>query len=181
MFEQSRRRILTILDDALLLAEIELGAERFAPAPIPLAPVLKTAIEQAAAFARSRGVALDPAPIVAGSVPGIENILVKAMQTLLETAVKYSEPGKTVRITCHSVPEAIRVVSESCGSTIPAAALPKFFDLFSIGEAITPGGDLGLDAPLAYRILSLFGGTLTIENRDVGMRLTVYFKPAAPK
>jgi two-component system sensor histidine kinase/response regulator len=181
MFEQSRRRILTILDDALLLAEIELGAERFAPAPIPLAPVLEAAIEQAAEFARSRGVALDPAPIVAGSVLGIEDILVKAMQTLLETAVKFSEPGETVRITCQSVPEAIRVVIDSCGSTIPAAALPKFFDLFSIGEAITPGGDLGLDAPLAYKILALFGGTLTIENRDaLGIRLTVYFKPAAP-
>lgn len=87
-----------------------------------------------------------------------------------------------MRIACHSVPEAIRVAIESCGSTIPAAALPKFFDLFSIGEAITPGGDLGLDAPLAYKILSLFGGTVTIENRDVpGIRLTVQFQTGCSK
>ena len=178
MFEQSRRRILTILDDALLLAEIELGAERFAPAPVQLDPVLKAAIERAAEFAQSRGVALGPAPIVAGFVLGIEDILVKALQTCLETAVKFSKPGEVVRMICQSLPEAIRVMIESSGSTIPATALPKFFDLFSIGEAITPGGDLGLDAPLAYRILSLFGGTLTVENRDApGIRLTVSFRP----
>jgi len=179
MFEQSRRRILTILDDALLLAQIEAGAESFAPAPIQLAPVLRSAIEQAAEFARSRQVVLEPAPDVAGYVLGIEDMIVKALQTLLETAVKFSNTGEAVRVTCQSVPDVIHVMIESCGSTIPAAALPRFFDLFSISEAITPRGDLGLDAPLAYRILSLFGSALTVENRDLlGIRLRVSFQHA---
>ena len=179
MFEQSRRRILTILDDALLLAQIEVGAEGFSPTPVQLASVLRAAIEQADEFVRSRQVVLEPVPTLVGLVLGIEDMMVKAMQTLLETAVKFSKAGEVVRVTCHSVPEAIHVMIETCGSTIPAAALPKFFDLFSIGEAITPGGDLGLDAAVAYRILSLFGGTLTVENRDLlGIRLTASFKPA---
>jgi C4-dicarboxylate-specific signal transduction histidine kinase len=74
------------------------------------------------------------------------------------------------------------VVIESQGRTIPGPALPKFFDLFSIGETLTPGGDLGVGPPLAYRILSLFGGSVTVANTDpAGIRLTIKLRNAAPK
>jgi two-component system, sensor histidine kinase and response regulator len=179
MFEQSRRRILTILDDALLLAQIEVGAESFAPTTLSLASALSVAIEHAADFARSRQIVVETPPTTLGFIIGIEEMIVKALQALLETAVKFSNAGEVVRIACQSVTDSIQVVIESCGRVIPAAALPKFFDLFSIGEAISPGGDLGLDAPLAYRILSVFGGAVTVENLDVvGIRLTVSFKRA---
>jgi hypothetical protein len=57
---------------------------------------------------------------------------------------------------------------------IPNAALAKFFDIFSIGDAITPGGDLGLRPPVASRILSLFGASVSVANRDAaGIRLTI--------
>jgi hypothetical protein len=54
-------------------------------------------------------------------------------------------------------------------------AITKFFEIFSIGEGMTPGGEMGLDLPLAHRILSLFGGSVTAENRQpVGIRLPRY-------
>ncbi len=165
MFDESRRRILTILDHALLLTQIEVEAEKFASERVPLAAVLNGAIERAAEFARTRQVMLEAAPATTAFVVGTEELLVRALQALLETAVKFSEVGETVRLRCQSAPDAIHVVIESAGRTIPVPALSKFFDLFSIGEAITPGGDLGLDPPVAYRILSLFGSSVTIENR----------------
>jgi hypothetical protein len=61
-------------------------------------------------------------------------------------------------------------------------AITKFFEIFSIGEAMTPCGEMGLDPPLAHRILSLFGGSVTAENRQpVGIRLTAAFKPITSK
>jgi hypothetical protein len=53
--------------------------------------------------------------------------------------------------------------------------LPRFFDVFGIDQAITPDGDLGLGPPVAFRILSLFGGAATVQNlRDPsGIRLSV--------
>jgi len=46
--------------------------------------------------------------------------------------------------------------------------------VFSIAEAITPGGDLGLAMPVAQRILALFGGSVAVENEEQsGIRLTV--------
>ena len=108
---------------------------------------------------------------------GDEDLLVRALQSLLETAVKFSQAGETVRLTQEVLPSPTQVIIESRGMTIPEPALARFFDLFSICEAITPGGDLGLGPPVASRILSLFGASVTVANRDPsGIRLTVSLK-----
>jgi len=177
--EESSRRILTILEDALLLTQIDVEAEKFSPEPVPLGSVLSAAVGRARAFAGSRQVTIEPPPIVAVSVLGEQDLLVKALHSLLETAVKFSSAGGAVRVSCQLIPDAILVRIESGGSRIPASALDKFFDLFSIGEAITPGGDLGLGPPVAYRILSLFGGSVTVENREPsGIQLTASLRRA---
>jgi two-component system, sensor histidine kinase and response regulator len=180
MYNESRRRILTILEHASLVTQIEVEGEKFATGCASLGAVVREAIEQAAEFARSRHVRLKLTPIKAAYVFGREDLLVKAFQGLLETAVKFSTADQTVQVTDHSPTDAIQVAIESCGHSIPPAAIPKFFEVFSIGEAIIPGEDLGLDAPVAYRILKLFGGRVTVDNRDPsGIQITVSLKRAS--
>jgi len=181
VFARSRRRILSILDDALLLTQIDVSGERFSSSQVSLHAALRQAIEKTAEFAASRGVAL--APPVAGpdTVLGDEYLLVRAFHALLATAVKFSEKGRTVQLSSQVLPDSIKVVMESDGRTIPTPSVAKFFDLLSIGNAITPGGDLGVAPALAQRILSLFGASVTVENRDPsGIRLTVLLKVPAP-
>jgi two-component system sensor histidine kinase/response regulator len=188
IFEDSRRRILSILDDALLLTQIDVNEEQIGSAPVSLHTVLTRATERATALAESRQVAIAGPPCTSSAasefVLGDEELLTRALHALLETAVKFSEKGELVRLSRpHSpdtAPHSQRITIESCGRTIPGSALPKFFDLLSIGEAITPGGDLGLGPPMAYRILSLFGASVSVANRDPsGIRLTVSLRDAA--
>jgi DNA-binding response OmpR family regulator len=179
MFERSRRRILSILDDALLMTRI--GMEfRVSAAPVSLGGALRQAIKSAAPFAKSRDVALVPLSEHPDFfVLGDEHLLVRALHALLETAVKFSEKGEPVRLSWDDVPDSRGVIIESQGRTIPSSALSKFFDLFSIAETITPGGDLGLGPPLASRILSLFGASVSVRNRaPSGIRLTISLKHA---
>jgi two-component system, sensor histidine kinase and response regulator len=176
VFEESRRRILSILDDALLLTQIDVNGEKFRCAPVSLHAALSRAIESATEFAESRDVTFTTpsASLELDLVLGCEDLLVSALHALLETAVKFSEKGETVRLSREVAPDSRRVIIESRGRTIPGSALARFFDLLSIGEVITPGGDLGMGPPLAYRILSLFGGTVDVTNRDpTGIRLTI--------
>jgi DNA-binding response OmpR family regulator len=173
MFDQSRQRILAILDDALLLTEIDVRSEQFKPVPILLKAVLGRAMEEAAEFAQFRDVALLGPPDTPDIVLADEGLLVRALHRLLETAIKFCEKGEAVRITYG--PEPCSVILESRGRTIPRGALPKFFEVFTIGETQTPGGDLGLGPPLASRILSLFGGSVTATNRPMGVRLLISF------
>jgi two-component system sensor histidine kinase/response regulator len=181
MFEESRRRIISILDDALLLTQIDVSSDWFRSAPVSLSAVLNRAIERTTEFAESRHVTLMPPSADLDLVLGDEDLLVRALHALLETAVKFSEEGETVRLAREVVSDSLRVIIESRGKTIPSPAMAKFFDLFSIGEASTPGGDLGLGPPVAYRILSLFGASVSVANRDPsGIRLTISLKHATP-
>jgi two-component system sensor histidine kinase/response regulator len=177
LFESSRQRIIAILDDAMLLTQIEVEGGAFPSGPICLGSILRVAIEQASEFAQSRQVALQSVPTDIGFVLGEQDLLAKALQTLIETAVKFSDAGETVRLACQAFENSFEVTIESRGRTIPAPAIPKFFDIFTIGEAITPGGDLGLGPSVAFRILSLFGGSVKAENHiPAGIRLTVLLK-----
>ncbi len=181
MFQQSRRRILSILDDALLLAQIDVSGEKFRSALVSLSTTLNRAIESAAAFAESRRVTLNPLSADMELVLGDGDLLVRALHALLETAVKFSEEGGVVRLAREVLPDSLRVVIESHGRTIPSPAIARFFDLFAIGEASTPGGDLGLGPPMACRILSLFGASVSVANRDrSGIRLTVSLRRCCP-
>ena len=97
MYEQSRRRILSILDDALLLTQIDVSGDLLRSAPVSLDAALSRAIEKTAEFAESRCVALIPPAADANPafVLGDEGLLVRAFHALLETAVKFSEQGQT--------------------------------------------------------------------------------------
>src|SRR5580692_3828637 len=174
MFEVSRQRILSILDDAMLLTQIDVQREKFLAGAVKLSLVLTQAVGMATELARSRQVRLAPLSGGDAMVVGDEELLVKALTALIETAVKFSEHSQTVQIAWMADSDPMVVTIESHGKAIPIDQIPKFFDLFSIGEASTPGGDLGLGPPVACRILALFGGTVTVGNRDgCGIRLTI--------
>jgi two-component system sensor histidine kinase/response regulator len=174
MYERSRQRILALLDDALLLTQIDVSGEQFRCGLISLSTTLRRAVESTTEFAESRHVTLIPPPTDLEFVLGDEELLVRALRALLETAVKFSEEGETVRLLREEVDDSPAIIIESNGKTIPTPALGKFFDVFSIAESQTPGGDLGLGPSLAHRILSLFGASVSVANRDpAGIRLTI--------
>jgi two-component system sensor histidine kinase/response regulator len=180
IFAQSRRRILSILDDALLLTEINVKGMPFQGTSVSLSATLNRAVDKAGEFAKFRKVSFaTPSEQGLHPVVGDEALLVRAFQSLLETAVRFSEKGETVRLVQELAPDSRRIIIESRGMIIPETALPRFFDLFSISEAITRGGDLGLGPPVASRILSLFGGSVTVANLEPsGIRLTILLKNA---
>jgi two-component system sensor histidine kinase/response regulator len=180
-FERSRRRILSILDDALLPTEINVKTERFRSAPVSVGKALVRAIESATEFADSRHVTFATPSTNPHLVVGDEDLLVRALHALLETAVKFSEEGEAVRFAQEVDADSLAIIIESQGRTIPTTALPKFFEIFSIEETLTPSGDLGLGPPVAYRILSLFGASVSVANLDSsGIRLTISLRKTAP-
>jgi CheY-like chemotaxis protein len=182
MFRRSRQRLLSIVEDVLLLTEIDVNSEQFRCAPVSLNTALGCAVKGATEFADSRHVKFTGPSTNWGLVVGDEDLLARAMRSLLETAVKFSEKRMSVDLTHEVVGDTTRVIIESHGLTVSSTAMPKFFDVFSIGEALTSGGDLGLGPAVAHRILSLFGASVSVENLEpAGIRLTVSLKGVAPK
>jgi two-component system, sensor histidine kinase and response regulator len=181
MFERSRQRILAMVDDALLLTEIGVYGGQFRSAPVSLNEVLNHAIDSASEFALPQSIAISPAPADVDFVVGNEKLLVRALEALLETAVKFSVRGETVELANEVTADLHSLTIDSHGKTIDNSAIPQFFDLLSVGEASTSGGDLGMGPALAKRILSLFGASVSVQNRDpCGTRLTISLRRAGP-
>ena len=181
VFKRSRHRLLSIMEDVILLTEIDVNGEQFHSAPVSLSAALDSAIESATEFAESRSVKFARPSMNLGLVAADEGLLVRSLRSLLETAVKFSEKGKIVGLAHEVVADTTLVIIESLGSTISSTAMPNFFDVFSIGQTLTPGGDLGLGPAVAHRVLSLFGGSVSVVNLEPpGIRLTLSLKSVVP-
>jgi signal transduction histidine kinase len=92
-------------------ALITTGGLVFRSAPVSLYTVMRRAAEGTAEFAESREVRLTRVTADLGLVLADENLLVRALQALLGTAVKFSEKGGTIRLSgdVGPVPSQIRV------------------------------------------------------------------------
>ena len=178
-YEESRQRLLKMLEDALLLSQIEVEGEDYAPQAVSLNFVLIDAVARATEFAKTHGVQIGDTPEFASMVLGKEELLARALRSLIETAVIFCPSGETVRFSGDVTPAEIHLEIATTGRQIPPKSLARFFDVFSVSDPVGPGGDLGLGPPMAERILALFGGTVTAENVDPpGIRLQVRLKPA---
>ena len=180
-YVESRQRLLKMLDDALLLSEIEVEGSDYAPQAVSMDFILADAMARAGEFAKTRGVHLGDPPEFASSVFGKEELLTRALQSLIETAAIFCLEGETVRLSANRTPAETRLDIAASGRSVPPGQRARFFEVFSINQPVGPGGDLGLGPPMAERILSLFGGSVTVENLDPpGIRLRVMLKTAGP-
>ncbi len=178
-FQNSRRRILSILDDAVLLTEIEVNRDQFRFVPLSLNAAMEHATEKVADLARSHEVSFSPIPVSTSVVLGNEELLTKAYAALFEAAIRFSARGECVQLSHEVDRDTVTVVIETRGEPLPEAALEKLFDLLAVGEASMGGVNLGLGLAAAKRIISLFGGSASAANRESGgIRLTATLKLA---
>lgn len=181
IYQRSRCRLLTLIDDALLLSEIDTGSHRRKCEECSLDRLLEQAWSQAEPVLGFRQVHADPLPTDLGSVCGSPDHFVRALRSLLETAVTFARTWTTLRLTRLPSVSGTGLVIEADGTAIPQELLPRFFDLLAIAQPITPGGDLGVAPALAERIVSLYGGTVSVENlTPPGVRFTVRFPAPEP-
>ena len=178
-YNRCRDRILTIVEDSQLLTQIDVDAGKTVDATASPGSALADAKLHCIGFARSCQVDIGPLPSLTEPVDGDAELLAKALEALLETAIRFSKPGGAIALSAKASDSGVFLQIEASGRTVPQEHLPKFFDVLAIAEAMFPGGDLGLRPAVAERIISLFGGSVSVENLDpAGIRLNVRLKYA---
>jgi two-component system sensor histidine kinase MprB len=100
---------------------------------------------------------IDLQPMV---IPGLPARLDRAINNLLDNAVKYSDPGAPVHVSLHDG----QVVVRDHGSGIRAEDLPHVFDRFYRGAEARgrPGSGLGL--AIVRQVAEQHGGTVSAES-----------------
>ena len=165
-------RMARLIDDLLSLSRIELNAHLQPSTPVDLAPIVRQVVDGLQMLARDRGVEIKVVlPSDALMVLGDRDELFRALENLVENALKYGAAGKRVDITVvHTQtragsPEA-RVAVRDYGPGIAPEHLPRLTERFyrvDVTDSRAQGGT-GLGLALVKHVLNRHGGRLTIES-----------------
>lgn len=153
---EANTELLALADQLLLLAKYESGEPGGERREVKLRDLTLGVIGQLEERARARGVVFEP-ELDGVAVHGLAHDLRRAVQNLLENAVKFSPPGGTVRVTLRGRgDEAVLAVTDE-GPGVPPAREATLFGRFRGGGA---GGGTGLGLYLTRQIAAAHGGTV---------------------
>jgi two-component system phosphate regulon sensor histidine kinase PhoR len=165
-------RMARLIDDLLSLSRIELNAHLPPNTPVDLAPIVRQVADGLQTLARDRDVEIRlTTPPAALIVLGDRDELIRALENLVENALKYGEAGKRVDITLTraqtraGTPEA-RAAVRDYGPGIAPDHLPRLTERFyrvDVADSRAQGGT-GLGLALVKHVLNRHGGRLSIES-----------------
>ena len=165
-------RMARLIDDLLSLSRIELNAHLQPNTPVDLGPIVRQVVDGLQTLARDRGVEFNvTASPDAVMVLGDRDELIRALENLVENALKYGAAGKRLDIsllhgqTRGGAPEA-RIAVRDYGPGIAPEHLPRLTERFyrvDVADSRAQGGT-GLGLALVKHVLNRHAGRLTIES-----------------
>ncbi len=172
-----------LIADLFAYTRLEHLEQQPACAPLDLGVLLGESVEgiQGPAAAKGIGLALDgPAEPCMLSADG--HLLARAIDNLLENALRHTPDGGRIRVSWKREDTAVRVAVEDSGSGIAAHDLPHVFTPLYRGEASRnrQTGGAGLGLAIARRILTVHSGDLTAANSPTGGAVFTATLPVPP-
>jgi two-component system phosphate regulon sensor histidine kinase PhoR len=165
-------RMARLIDDLLSLSRIELNAHLQPNTAVDLQPIVRQVVDGLQMLARDRGVDIKVStPETPLIVLGDRDELIRALENLVENALKYGAAGKRVDVgfargqTRAGTPEA-RIAVRDFGPGIAPEHLPRLTERFyrvDVADSRSQGGT-GLGLALVKHVLNRHGGRLTIES-----------------
>ncbi|MDS9467112.1 ATP-binding protein [Paracoccus sp. MBLB3053] len=158
-----------LVEDLLFLARAEVDAIRFDMQALDLRDILEIVHADAEILAAAREIRIEiqgPAgPCRASADAGR---LAQALMIVLDNAIKYADPGSTVRFTLDCDKEGAEFAIRNRGADIPAAELPHVFSRFYRSrQSGTPDqGGTGLGLAIAKWIVEGHGGRIEIASAE---------------
>lgn len=169
--------LLALADQLLLLAKYESGETDDVLHPVNLRSLTLSVVNELKPAASAHGVTFEPI-LDAVRVLGRPHDLRRAIQNLVDNAIKFSPLDGTVRITLsYQADEAILTVEDQ-GRGISAQAQGALFQRFHGSGA---GRGLGLGLYLTRRIAEAHGGTVRYERTHQARSEFTLTLPLAPQ
>jgi len=165
-------RMARLIDDLLSLSRIELNAHLQPNTAVELAPIVRQVVDGLQMLARDRGVEIKVAlPAEPLTVLGERDELTRALENLVENALKYGAAGQRVDVTLARAQTRAGVVEASLavrdyGPGIAPEHLPRLTERFyrvDVSNSRAQGGT-GLGLALVKHVLNRHGGRLSIES-----------------
>ncbi|MFN4252415.1 sensor histidine kinase [Deinococcus sp.] len=181
--QQGNRDLLTVSDQLMLLAEYESGdLTGEVGGTVDLDGVIRSVVSDVQVRGRERGIhfELDLQPC---QVIGHAYDLRRAVQNLLENAMKFSPPGMFVKVALRAQGSSALVEVMDQGPGVPEAQVTHLFKRF---RTSTRGSGTGFGLYLTRRIAERYGGRVTYARSESDHPWTVFrldlplYRPPAP-
>src|SRR6478609_1276061 len=164
--ERNAIRLMALIEDILDLERLETGKIELQMTRVPIASILRRAMESLAAFS-AQGVSVE-APNVSSSIDVDADRIVQVLVNLLSNAVKFSPPGGvvTIAVTVDGQWTEFRVIDHGRG--VPAVHRRAIFERFrqvDPSDAREKGG-AGLGLAICKSIVEQHGGSIGVESEE---------------
>ena len=180
--QRSQRHLLSLINGVLNFARIERGAVEYQLTTVALGELLTTLESLVLPQARSRELTLDfsgcdRSVAVCADREKLEQILLN----LIGNAIKFSDPGGRVALSCEPRGEVVALIVDDTGRGIPAEKLASVFEPFvQLDSRLTRSRDgVGLGLAISRDLARGMGGDLTAESEvGIGSKFTVTLRGA---
>src|SRR5436305_1328347 len=164
--DQEARRLTHLVENLLHFSRSERQATRMSPAPAPLAPLVREAVEAFAPLAAARGVTFRTELRDGLVAPVDAEALRQMLVNLLDNAVKYGPADQTITVGLDAADGKARIRVEDQGPGIPAGDRERIWDRFwrlerDRGSAVA-GTGIGLS--VVRELVALHGGRAWAEE-----------------
>jgi signal transduction histidine kinase len=167
-------RVLTMLKTLMDVAEAESGVMKLDLQPTDLCELMAQVVDVYRVIGEEKGLTIQT-DLQGPCIDEIDAVRMRqAFANLLDNAVKYTEPGGQVAVTCRRDQDEITVTVRDTGMGIPAAELPKIWDRLYRGDQSRSQRGLGLGLSLVKAFVEANGGRVEVKSEpDKGSEFTV--------
>lgn len=152
-----------LIDSLVKLSRLEAGILTFSPREQAVEPMLKQVLQQYAAKAREKGLALQAG--ATGAVAVFDSKwTAEALGNLVDNAIKYT-PSGSVTLTAREYELFTRIDVADTGIGIPEAEQPRVFARFYRGGDVREAEGVGVGLHLARQIVCGQGGYIKLKSQ----------------
>jgi signal transduction histidine kinase len=159
-------RLLRLVDDLLLVAQLEAGQLVVRRVELDLAAVARQALAEAQPSAAAKNITLTVDADVAVPLQADKGRVFRTLQNLLSNAIKFTPAGGDVQLSVSHADGVVRLEVADTGIGIAADDQERLFDRFfrasAVAEQHFPGTGLGLY--IAQAIVQAHGGSITVRS-----------------
>jgi signal transduction histidine kinase len=160
-------RLTRLADDLLTLARVEGGVIGGARNPLDLDELVGRAVARRKSLADDRGVALEVSG-TAGDIRGDADLLVRALDGLLEHAIMASPQGGAVRVRLADGDARSVQVTDTGPGLLPAEVSGIFQRFYRSKRSRIRSEESGLGLAIARAVAQRHGGSVVYEGNDPG-------------
>ncbi len=166
--DRNARRLLRLVGDLLLTAQVEAGQFQLERQPVRLRQLIEASIESARPGAAEAGVELAAAIAADQTVSGDPVRLAQVIDNLLSNAIKFTPRGGAVTVSLEAEGDLARLGVRDTGLGISAEDLEQMFQRFFRASSATrnavPG--IGLGLYITRAIVASHGGSVDVASTE---------------